>query len=71
MLNHSDSSLKMIRFEEDGERKVMGWKTVGVVAGLTGKMYAEALQKRPKLTIHYATGNEFYRLNFIHGLIWL
>ena len=61
----------MIRFEEDGERKVMGWKTVGVVAGLTGKMYAEALQKRPKLTIHYATGNKFYRLNFIHGLIWL
>merc|ERR1719300_1855140 len=43
------------RFEEDGERKVLGWKTVGVVAGLTGKMYAEALQKRPTLTIHYAT----------------
>ena len=49
----------------------MGGKTVGVVAGLTSKMYAEALQKRPTLTIHYATGNEFYRLTYIHGLIWL
>ena len=71
MLNHSNSSLKMFRFEEDGEKKLMGWKPLGLVAGLTGKMYSEALHKRPTLTIHYATGNEFYRLTLIHCLIWL
>ena len=61
----------MIRFEEDGEKKVMGWKQLRVVAGLTGKMYSEALHKRPTLTIHYATGNELYCLTFFHGSIWL